>query len=65
MKFSAKSLVALRLCSATHLGSVRGIEPLVTQAGNTAALGQLANASEDQPPPCICKCGGKIQCEKG
>jgi hypothetical protein len=25
----------------------------------------LANASEDQPPPCICKCGGKIQCEKG
>jgi len=55
------------MLAASNLGSAP-----VTDPGREVALvqgsllsGQINSDRQDEPPPCACKCGGKIQCDKG
>ena len=67
MKFNAKHAL-IGLIALTALGALapggRSLR-IPSVALNSLPELQLPSGSDDQPPPCECKCGGKIRCDKG
>jgi hypothetical protein len=62
MTWAAKSWMVLTMFT-LMCGVCRGQE-WVLKPSSVAGL-QLSTTEREAPPPCVCKCGGKTQCERG
>ena len=67
MNSYAKPLIALAVwCASSITLAIRADSSLLASFTPSALLlSQSTSDDTDQPPPCICPCGGEIQCEKG